>query len=301
VQTRGNEAIAVSDVDKQPRPPLGYTLATWAVSKTSLDIIGGAARIGGVVHYFAAAHKRRSYRANLSPVVDFSEVSPPWRAFQNQILNVLELLKAPSQTDADILARMTLHGRRHIDTALEGGNGLILATFHSGNSELSGLMLSLEGYPITTVAGEQLRPGWSDEVKALKERFGINMAGGRHGARVLYRDLAANRVIVLHIDGDVFTGGIDVSFLGRALEVPRGPAHLSRVMSAPVALAYCRRDRDHHLDVHVEPAMPPPRDPAGEQKLTQSLMSRVEKCVVEDPGQWCIFRNLFGTKNQPMT
>ncbi len=295
MRTRNLEAIPVSDTAREPAPPFGYRMATWAVSKTPRRILGVAARVGGFAHYFTAAGKRRSYLANLSPVVEFDAASPPWRAFQYQVLNVMELLRVPWHGDSEILARMTLHGRRHIDLALAGGKGLILATFHSGNWELSGLMLSLEGYPITTVAGEQLNPRWSEEVKALKERFGIRMA---MGTRTLYRDLEANRVVVLHIDGDVFSGGIDVSFLGRKMEIPRGPVHLARVMSAPVALAYCRRGGDNHLDVHIEPPVAPPGDLAGEQTLSQSLMSRVEKLIVEDPGQWCIFRNLFSGENQ---
>jgi KDO2-lipid IV(A) lauroyltransferase len=263
-------------------------------------VLGVAARLGGWVHYLTAAEKRRNYKANLSPVVEFGPACPPWRAFQNQALNVLELLKVPSETNDDILGRMTLHGAHHIDAALERGKGLILPTFHSGNWELSGLMLSLVGYPVTTIAGEQLRAGWSDEVKALKERFGLRMAGENGHVRELYRDLASNRIIALHIDGDVFTGGINISFLGRTMEVPRGPAHLSRVMSAPMALTYCRRAPNGHLDVFVEPAIQPPVDRDGEQALTQSLMNRIEKCIVEDPGQWCIFRNLFDGKTRTM-
>ncbi|UCH84043.1 MAG: lysophospholipid acyltransferase family protein [Candidatus Latescibacterota bacterium] len=284
----------------KPRAPAAYRMTTWAVSKLSQRMLTATAQVSGLTHYLMASGKRRDYRSNLSPVVEFGPGCRPWRAFQNQILNVLELLKVPSQTDEDILNRMTLHGGSYIDATLGRGNGLILATFHSGNWELSGLMLSLAGYPITTVAGEQLRAGWSDEVKSLKERFGIKMAGETSGLRELYRDLEANRALVLHIDGDVFTGGIVVRFLGRTLAVPRGPAHLSRVRSAPVALAYCRRAPDDHLDVHIEPPMPPPVDADGERTLTQSLMSRIEKLVVEDPGQWCIFRDLFGGKARPL-
>jgi lauroyl/myristoyl acyltransferase len=294
------EAITVMTVRQSHRPPTTYKIATWMISKLPRPALGSAARLGGWVHYLTATRKRRNYLANLSPVVDFRAACPPWRAFQNQALNVLELLKVQSETNDEILGRMTLHGAHRIDAALEDGSGLILPTFHSGNWELSGLMLALLGYPVTTIAGEQLRAGWSNEVKALKERFGLRMAGENGRVRDFYRDLASNRIVALHIDGDVFTGGIEVSFLGRTLRVPRGPAHLSRVMSAPVALTYCRRSPDNHLDVFVEPPMRPPANRDGERSLTQSLMSRVEKCIVEDPGQWCIFRNLFDGKTKPM-
>ena len=277
------------------RPPLGYVISTWAMRKTPYRMLGWAARIGGVIHYWLSAEKRRNYLANITPVYDFDRKRPPWRAFQNQALNVLELLKASSEPDDVLLSRMRLHGREHIDRALEGGRGVILATFHTGNWELSGLMLALKGYPVTTIAGEQLRPGWSEQVKALKERFGLKMIGPDDRLREIYRDLEQNRSVALHIDGDLFSGGHEVPFLGRTMRVPRGPAHLSRFFSSPVALTYCRRGARNQLDVYVEPALAPPKDAADERRLTLALVSRMEKCILDDPGQWCIFRRLKNT------
>lgn len=274
------------------RPPLGYVVSTWAVSKAPHRLLGWAAQVGGLVQYCLSAKKRRHYLANTATVVSFDRKNPPWRAFQNHALNVLELLKAASESDDAILRRVRLHGAEHLDRALEEGRGVILATFHLGNWELSGLMLALEGYPISTIAGEQLRPGWSEQVKALKERFGIKMLGSDARLRELYRDLTSNRAVALHLDGDIFAGGYAVPFLGRTVRVPRGPAHLSRVLSAPVALTYCRRSEGNRLDVYVEPALHPPTGEAEERRLTGMLVSAMEKCILADPGQWCIFRKL---------
>jgi KDO2-lipid IV(A) lauroyltransferase len=224
--------------------------------------------------------------------VRFGGDRPAWGSFQSHILNVLELLKAATARETHILKRMRLVGKAHIDVPMRAGRGVILATFHSGNWELAGLFLSLKGVPITTIAGEQLRPGWSDQVKALKERYGITMLGPDKPLRDLYRALEANEALVLHIDGDIFAGGHDVTFLGKRISAPRGPARLSRAMGAPVALAYCRRRPDNTLEVIVEPPMPPPRDESEEREMTQTLLSRVEKCIVDDPRQWCIFRRL---------
>ena len=281
-------------------PPLGYKLSTWAVSKSPDALLGWAANVGGFVHYWLSAERRRDYLANMTPVVRFTRRCPPWRAFQNQVHNVLELLKAATESEKELLARVAIHGEANIDRALVGGKGLILTTFHTGNWELAGLMLAHRGYPFTTIAGEQLRPGWSEQVKGLKERFGVKMLETGGELRVLYRDIRSNRAVVLHIDGDLFTGGYDVSFLGRTVTVPRGPAHLSRVLSCPVALAYCRRSRENRLDVFIEPAVPPPANTGDEIRLTQSLMTRIEKCILEDPGQWCIFRRLSKTAGRGM-
>ena len=209
-----------------------------------------------------------TWRTRTASVV--SPEGPPWRAFQNQARNTLELLKAASRATRTFSSRVAIDGEANIDCALREGKGLILTTYHAGNWELAGLVLALRGYPLTTIAGEQLRPGWSEQVKRLKERFGMRMIRTGGEIRKLYGDIRSNRAIVLHIDGDVFTGGYDVSFLGRTVTVPRGPAHLSRVLSCPLSLAYCRRTPGSRLVVTIEPAVTPPADAAGELRLTRA-------------------------------
>jgi lauroyl/myristoyl acyltransferase len=274
--------------------PLGYRLSTGVLSRTPHAVLGWAALAGGLIHYALAREKRESRTANLALAPN--EVRrAPWRPFQTQALNVLELLAMAARGDRGFLQSMTLHGEENIRTALERGRGVILATLHSGNWELAGLMLADRGYPITTVAGEQLRPGWSDEVRRVKENFGIRVLSPGTALRGLYDDLRSNRAAVLHIDGDIFTGGHEVTFFAQPVKAPRGPAHLSRVLSSPVAFAYCRRTRGRRLEVWIEPPLDPPRDAAEEVAVTRALMRRVEKAVADDPGQWCIFRRLATT------
>lgn len=269
-----------------------FAAATWLAGCAPHWLLYVAAQIGGGIHYWLAADKREAYLANTRGRVEFGRGRRPWGAFQNQALNVLELLKAHSESGDELLSRTALHGAEHIDQALARGRGVVLATFHSGNWELSGLMLALSGYPITTVAGEQLRAGWSEAVKDLKRRTGIRVLSPNAGLRELFRDLRRNRVVVLHIDGDLFDTGTPVRFLGHDILAPRGPARLARVIGSPVALAYCRRNRRKHLHVFVETPEAPPVSRAAEDALTAELMARVENRIVEDPTQWCIFRRL---------
>jgi len=274
------------------RAPLSYRFAVVAAGRAPLWALRGVARFAGFAQYWAARSKRRNYLANTSRGLKAAGSRSPWRAFQMQALNVLELLRAAGQKEPWFIERMALCGAEHIDRALARGRGLILATFHFGNWELAGLLLARRGYPITTVAGEQLRPGWTDQVKALKNAYGIRVVGRGASIRSIYRDARCNRAIVLHLDGDLFEGGHQAPLLGRNVLVPRGPAHLSRVLDCPIAFAYCRRSERDELEVIVEPAEDPPADEREELRLTKRLIARVEKSVLEDPGQWCIFRKL---------
>jgi KDO2-lipid IV(A) lauroyltransferase len=154
------------------------------------------------------------------------------------------------------------------------------------------LGLALLGYPITTIAGEQLNDRWSESIKDWKRKYGIRVLSPQRSMRDLYRDLQAGRIIVLHMDGNLFSNGIPATFLGKSAYLPRGPAHLSRVTGAAICYAFCMRRNRNHFDVHVRDAIPPPQSESAEVDVTKKLISEIEECILAEPGQWCIFRRI---------
>ena len=280
-----------SSTEAAPGAPLALRATTQVVSTLPLGCVRALARVGGFAHYWLARDKRRDRRGNFSQLAGKYEPAH-LQAFQNHALNIVEMLRAGSDRGDHLIAGMALQGRQHIESGLRRGRGLILTTMHSGNWELAGLFLARSGYPVTTVAGVQLRRDWSGPVKAAKARYGLRVVSPRDNMRSLCRDLRANRVVVLHVDGDVFQGGTPASLLGRTVVVPRGPARLARMMAAPSAFAYCRRLSGDRLIVTVETPHDPPRDLDEERRLTGRFVGRLEKCILDEPGQWCIFRKL---------
>lgn len=275
------------------RVPLSFRISTSLLAALPRSALYQMGIAGGSIHYILAAGKRRNYRRNVSNIERTgARRVVGLRAFQNHALNVLEMLKAFSEPAASIGSRVAFDGLHHLDAARERGRGLILATCHFGNWELSGIALSARGYPITTVAGQQLNSTWSNPVKEWKRRSGISVVSPGSGYRTLYRDLASNRILVLHIDGNLFAGGVEADFLGEVRTFPRGPARIARATRSPVAFAYCRRRRRDRLEVTIHPPFEPPEDARGEDALARTLIKNVEKCVMAEPEQWCIFRSI---------
>jgi KDO2-lipid IV(A) lauroyltransferase len=244
------------------------------------------------MHFLISTAKRRAYLANIAHVAPQRRDFRSWTAFQNHTLNILELLKAPSQEADVILERLTIRGREHLDRAMEDKRGLIVPTIHCGNWELSGLGLALMGYPITTIAGEQLSDGWSESIKNWKREHGIRVISPQHSLRDLYRDLHSGRIIVLHMDGDLYSHGIPLTFLGKPARMPRGPAHLSRITGAAICFAFCMRRNRNHMDITVREPIDPPRTEQAEIDITKKLAADIEECILAEPGQWCIFRRI---------
>jgi lauroyl/myristoyl acyltransferase len=272
------------------RASWSYKLALAFMRAFPVGALPPVARFAGRIQYHIDARKRGAYLANIGQSVDFTGHTKPWHAFQSHALNILELLKAAAGPPAPVTP-VTIRGREFIDQARAAGCGIILTTLHSGNWELAGTELVRAGYPITTVAGEQLCRGWSEEIKRLKAQQDIQVVSSKRGVRGLHRALRANRAVVLHLDGDAYTGGVDATLLGHRVRVPAGPARLARAVGAPVAFAYCVRTK-RGLDVVIEKPAPPPSTRGEETTLTHRLVRRMEKRIVEAPGQWCIFRKL---------
>jgi lauroyl/myristoyl acyltransferase len=287
----GVKRLARFAVDNQ-NPPLSYRLTSGFISMMPHRALFHASRAGGFLHFLMAWSKRRCYLDNIPRAARRSSGCRPWNAFQNHTLNVLEMLKAPSESPEMIMKRVSIFGAEVLDRAAALRQGLIVVTIHSGNWELSGLALALKGYPITTIAGEQLNAGWSEPVKDWKRRYGIKVISRDRSMRDLYRDLEGGRFVVLHLDGDVFNGGFEVDFLGKRSQLPRGPAHLSRVAKVPVCFAVCRRRDRHRLEIQLHDPLPAPGSPEAELEFTQKLARIIENSILAEPGQWCIFRQL---------
>jgi lauroyl/myristoyl acyltransferase len=276
----------------QKPAPMSFRMTSKFMSLLPYGILFPASRAGGFMHYLFAAKKRRAYLDNIAHVLPRRRDFRPWSAFQNHALNIFELLKAPNQNADAILERLTIHGREHLDRAMMHNNGLIIATIHCGNWELSGLGLALMGYPITTIAGEQLKDGWSESIKNWKRQHGIRVLSPQRSLRDLYRDVHSGRIIVLHMDGDLYSNGIPLAFLGKPARMPRGPAHLSRITGAAICFAYCMRRNREYLDITVREPITPPRSEQAEIDVTQKLATDIEECILAEPGQWCIFRRI---------
>jgi KDO2-lipid IV(A) lauroyltransferase len=283
----------MNGLDDLKKPaPMSFRITTKLISHMPHSILFPVSRMGGFMHYLISAEKRRAYRANFASVPARRRDCKPWSAFQNHALNILELLKAPTERADAILGRLTVHGREHLDREMKTKKGVIVATVHCGNWELSGLGLALMGYPITTIAGEQLNDGWSESIKNWKRDHGIRVLSPQRSLRDLYRDLHSGRIIVLHMDGDLYSNGIPLTFLGKPARMPRGPAHLSRMTGAAICFAFSMRRKRHHLEITVREPIAPPRTEQAEIDVTKKLTADIEECILAEPGQWCIFRTI---------
>ena len=147
--------------------------------------------------------------------------------------------------------RMTVDGREHLDAALAGGRGAIMAVPHMGSWDMAGSYAGALGYPICAVA-ERFPGSLNDAVVRTRQRFGLERdhAGPIGGPRRSPRRSQANGIVALLCDLEQGPG-VDVRFFGRRAVVPGGPAAIALKTGAALMPA-CQ---------YVSRARPPPHPP----------------------------------------
>jgi lauroyl/myristoyl acyltransferase len=149
-----------------------------------------------------------------------------------------ETFRLPAMDAKSIAARVdeTAVGRDAVDTALDRGNGLVIALPHTGNFDVSGIWVCQKYGGFTTVA-ERLKPeSLYQRFLAYRESLGFEVlpltGGDANPYRVMVERLKNNGIICLVADRDLTRMGIPVTFFGEETRMPAGPARLAAATGA---------------------------------------------------------------------
>ncbi|MGZ4735842.1 MAG: phosphatidylinositol mannoside acyltransferase [Acidimicrobiia bacterium] len=202
----------------------------------------------------------------------------------------LELFRLPRDAQQSVEPRFDAIGWEHIEAALAGGNGLILALPHLGGFDFAAAWLAGRGVAPTVVV-EPVEPvelfTWFAQVR---EAIGMQVVplGPDAGAAVL-RALKANRIVCLLCDRDLAGDGVPVDFFGEATTMPGGPATLALRSGAPLVPAGVYfRPRGGHF-AKIGPPVPVQREGRLRDdvtRVTQELAHRFEELIRMAPEQW---------------
>lgn len=256
-----------------------------------------AAAPGGAAWFWFSTAQRRAALDNYAAVLGRERSDPEVarvarRAFQNYGRMLTDFLLLGSLTPEDLLRRMTIDGREHLDAAISGGRGAIMAVPHMGSWDMAGAYGGVLGYPVSAVV-ERFPGSLNLAVIRVRQRYGLSVIMvGRSAARAIIQALHANRIVALLCDLEQGPG-LEVRFFGRRAIVPGGPAAIALKTGAPLlpACQYVTSPGRHH--VHLDPPLAV-RDGETKESLMQRVVSRFEDFIQERPDQWYAFRQMFG-------
>jgi Kdo2-lipid IVA lauroyltransferase/acyltransferase len=186
-------------------------------------------------------------------------------------------------------------GYCHFENALREGRGVLFATAHLGNWELSAYAHALLSAPMHVV----VRPLDNARIDALVERRRA-LSGNRpifkkDFARSILKALAANEAVGILIDQNASPdGGVFVDFFGMPACSGTGFAKIAAHSGAAVIPGFALwSEAERRYVLRFYPAVPMTGDAARD---TQALQSCLEAVIREYPDQWLWIHRRWKTR-----
>jgi KDO2-lipid IV(A) lauroyltransferase len=188
-------------------------------------------------------------------------------------------------------------GLEYVEEALRQGRGVLFATAHLGNWELSAYAHALLAAPMDIV----VRPFDNPLIDALIERrrglSGNRMIGKKEYARSILKALAANRAVGILVDqNSAADAGVFVDFFGVKACAGTGFVKLAARSGAAVIPGFAVwEEAEKRYVLRFRPPVPMTGDAARDTQLVQS---ELERAIRQYPDQWLWIHRRWKTRPQ---
>jgi KDO2-lipid IV(A) lauroyltransferase len=208
---------------------------------------------------------------------------------------LLTLAKFPSITKENVHQWIRYEGFEHFEAARRRGQGVLFATGHVGNWELSSFAHALLAAPMSIVVrplDNQLLDEWLTKRRAMS---GNRVLGREEFVRPLLRALRANEAVGILVDQNVAAGvGVFVDFFGRQACVDPGFARLaakSQAVVIPGFAVWSEEEGRYVLKFYA------PLEMTGDAAAdTQAVQRALERAIKEHPDQWLWIHRRWKTR-----
>ena len=246
----------------------GLRVVPWSVA-------GGWGAALGALGYHLSARYRRVADANLrhaygDALSEGERQALIRRVFQSFGRALMEFLKAPSMSPAQIKQIVRADSYARVEAVLARGKGMILLAAHFGNWELLARRAALEGYEFAVVARQSHDPEFNKITDSIRANGGYVVLPRGGSPRAILQRLRGNGIVAILPDQkseDVF-----VPFFGRLAGTVAGPAVLS-----------LEDGRGHRADVLPAPAR---RHPTAWKSCRRLTRRRPETPTPTSTGSW---------------
>ena len=186
-------------------------------------------------------------------------------------------------------------GFEHFERALEAGRGVLFATAHLGNWELSAFAHALMASPMHVLARPLDNPKIDALVEARRALSGNHVILKRDFARVILKALQENQAVGILIDQNAsLDNGVFVDFFGRPACATVGLARLAAHSGAAVIPGFALwSEAEGRYVLRFYPPVP-----IGGNTLqdTQALQRHLEAVIREYPDQWLWIHRRWKTR-----
>lgn len=217
--------------------------------------------------------------------------------FRNSARNSYDLVTLARLDPSSVEERLTVYGWHHFDQAIQRGKGVVLASIHMGNMDMSVQVIKARSIKLTILAEvTEPREIYNLNVR-LRESHGISLLPVTYsGLKEAIRRLKRGEVVAIAIDRAIQNSGVMMDFFGEEALLPVGGVKLAYHTGAAIAPAFAVRQKGDRYSFFFEPpiylAKKGDRDYNIRQALTK-LVGYMETYIRRYPDQWMVFRSIW--------
>jgi KDO2-lipid IV(A) lauroyltransferase len=288
------------------RSPLRDALEFWGAVFVLLTLEHGpramaewlARRYAGLLD-LAVPRLRRTAMRNLEMALPELTATQRRRIVDGVFRSIARLLVAfarlPRIRRENVADWIRCEGHEHFEEALRGGRGVLVATGHLGNWELSAFAHALLASPMHVVVRPLDNPRLDALVARRRTLSGNRIIEKKDFARGILKALGANQAVGILIDQNTSPEyGVFVDFFGIPACANAGFARLAAHSGAsviPGCALWSEREGRYVLRFY------PPVEITGDvQADTQRVQKRLEAIIREHPDQWLWIHRRWKTR-----
>ena len=242
---------------------------------------------------------RRTAERNLSLAMPGMSATERRRTIDEVFRSIARMIvafaKFPAIRPGNVDRWIRCEGAGYFEAALREGRGVLFATAHLGNWELSAFAHALLAAPMNVV----VRPLDNPLIDALVERrralSGNRIVAKQDFARAILKALRANEAVGVLIDQNAsLESGVFVDFFGMPACAGAGFARIAARSGAAVIPGFALwSEEEGRYILRFYPPVAMTGDTAAD---TQALHSRLEEVIRSYPGQWLWLHRRWKTR-----
>ena len=215
--------------------------------------------------------------------------------FRNIARVVVAVAKFPLISKRNVRTWIRYEGFEHFEEALRLGRGVVFATGHLGNWELSAFAHALMAGPMGVVVRPLDNPLLDRLAMRYRTMSGNSVISRRESARPIMQMLRANAAVGILADQNTTEDrGIFVEFFEIPACVDAGLAKLAAHTGAAIIPGFAVwSEAERRYILRFYPAI----QPSGDQlRDTQAVQAALEKAIRDYPGQWLWIHRRWKTR-----
>ena len=260
------------------------------------------ARIVADLSFLMATRSRENISNNLRHVLgpDCDEnlvKSCALEVSRNTSRNIFDLINMPRLDPLSLEKPIKISNWEHMERAVARGKGVVLASIHMGNMDMSIQVIRARGVELTILAEVEQPEQLYRLTRRLRSYNGISILPVTYsGIKEAMKRLRLGETVAIACDRAIQGSGQYREFFGQEALLPIGGVEMAYRTGAAIVPAFTVRNGGNSFSMYFEPPIYLDRR-EGKDKSIQSgltkIVSLMKHYISRHPDQWMVFEPIW--------